>query len=51
MLKEVKVSIQDADSKVLSYQCNKCGYFDFERSSINQAIKEIKYAERVLKIK
>jgi len=39
-MKEVKVKIQDADSPVTSYQCAKCGYFDFEENSINKAIKE-----------
>jgi len=50
-LKQVKVKIQDADSLVTSYQCNKCGYFDFEKKSINKAIEDIKFKESALKIK
>lgn len=50
-MKEVKVMVQDADSPVISYQCGKCGYFDFEEKSINKAINEIKLKESPLKIK
>ena len=50
-MKEVKVKIQDASSPVTSYQCSKCGYFDFEERSINEAIVEIKAKEAPLKIK
>ena len=50
-MKEVKVKIQDADSPVTSYQCGKCGYFDFEEKSINRAIDEIKTKEAPLKIR
>ena len=51
IMKEIKVKIQDADSLVNSYQCGKCGYFDFEDTSINKAINEIKLKETTLKIK
>ncbi len=50
-MKEVKVKIQDADSLVTSYQCSKCGYFDFEGKSMEKAITEIKAKEAPLKIK
>ena len=50
-MKEVKVKVQDAQSPVTSYQCSKCGYFDFEDKSINKAINEIKVKESALKIK
>ena len=50
-MKEIKVKIQDADSLVTSYQCAKCGYFDFEENSINKAINEIKLKETPLAIK
>lgn len=50
-MKEVKVIIQDAKSPVTSYQCGKCGYFDFEEKSMNKAIGEIKAKEAPLKIK
>lgn len=50
-LKEIKVKIQDADSPVTSYQCGKCGYFDFEGKSMENAIAQIKAKEAPLKIK
>ena len=50
-LKKIKVKIEDADGPVTSYQCGKCGYFDFEDKSINKAINEIKAKEAPLKIK
>ena len=50
-MKQAKVSIQDAKSPVLSYQCSKCGYFDFEKKSIKKAIDEIKVKETPLMIK
>lgn len=50
-MKKVNVRIQDADSLVASYQCAKCGYFDFEAASMNKAIGEIKAKEAPLKIK
>ncbi len=50
-MKEVKVKIQDADSLVTSFQCSKCGHFDFEEKSINKVIEEIKIKESVLKIR
>ncbi|MEK6932493.1 MAG: hypothetical protein AABW56_01720 [Nanoarchaeota archaeon] len=46
LMKEIKVKIQNADSLVTSYQCGKCGYFDFEDFSINKAINEIKLKEQ-----
>ena len=51
ILKEVKVKVHNAESPVTSYQCGNCGYFDFEDTSINKAIKEIKEKEAPLKIK
>ena len=48
---KVSVRIQDADSPVTSYQCKNCGHFDFEESSMNKAILEIKSKEAPLKIK
>ena len=50
-MKEVKVKIQDAERPVASYQCGKCGYFDFEEKSINKAINEIKLKEAPLAIR
>jgi hypothetical protein len=50
-MKQVKVSIQDAKSPVLSYQCIKCGHFDFEKKSMTKAIADIKLKETPLLIK
>jgi len=50
-LRRIKVKVQDADSSVISYQCGKCGYFDFEEKSIRNAIEEIKIKEQPLQIK
>jgi len=44
-IKGVRVKVQDANSPVTSYQCGKCGYFDFEDKSINKVINEIKAKE------
>jgi len=50
-MKKAMVRIQDAKSPVISHQCIKCGYFDFEEKSINNAIREIKIKEAPLSIK
>ncbi len=41
LMKEVEVKVQDSKSPVISYQCGECGYFDFEKNSINRVIDEI----------
>ncbi len=51
ILKEIKVKIQDANSKVKSYQCGKCGYFEFEDKSAKKIITELREKETILKIK
>ncbi len=50
-MREAKVKIQDAKSPVISHQCQKCGYFDFEEKSISKAIREIRIKEAPLSIK
>ena len=50
-MRKVKVNVQDADSPVISYQCPKCDYFDFEEKSMRKVIAEIKAKETPLKIK
>jgi len=50
-MKKIKVKIQDALTPVTSFQCGKCGYFEFEDTEIEKAIKEIKLKEMPLKIK
>lgn len=50
-LKEITVKIQDADTPVISYQCGKCGYFEFDKKSGDKAIREIRKKETALKMK
>lgn len=50
-LKKVKVDIEDAETKVISYQCPNCDYFAFEPKTTLEVIKEIKAKESPLKIK
>lgn len=50
-ISEIQVRIQDARSPVKSYQCSKCGYFDFEKKSIEKAVDEIRKEEMALKIR
>ena len=50
-LKKVKVNVEDAKTKVISYQCPNCGYYTFEPSSSIQVLREIKEKESPLKIK
>ncbi|MDI6738513.1 MAG: hypothetical protein QME12_08460 [Nanoarchaeota archaeon] len=48
-LKEIKVKVYGAKSKVLSYQCPKCHYFEFEPESSKKVVEELR--ETPLKIK
>ena len=48
-LKKVEVAVQGAQSKVVSYQCPKCDYFEFESVSSQKVIEELR--ETPLKIK
>ncbi|PIN79678.1 hypothetical protein COV16_02900 [Candidatus Woesearchaeota archaeon CG10_big_fil_rev_8_21_14_0_10_34_8] len=48
-LKKVKVSVQGAKNRVLSYQCSNCDYFTFEQKSSKRVIEELR--ETPLKIK
>lgn len=47
-LEKVKVEIEGAENKVLSRQCSKCGYFDFEPKSSMKVIEELKARESPL---
>lgn len=49
ILKKVDVSVYGAQQKALSYQCPKCGYFEFEPVSSKKVIEELR--ETPLKIK
>ena len=48
-LKKVEVKVQGARSKVISYQCPDCDYFEFEPVSSEKVIQELR--ETPLKIK
>ncbi len=48
-LKKVEVKVQGAKSKVVSYQCPDCDYFEFEPISSQKVIQELR--ESPLKIK
>lgn len=50
-LKKVRVDIEDAKTKAISYQCPNCDYFSFEPKSSIQVLREIKEKESPLKIK
>lgn len=48
-MKSVLVSVYGAKNKVLSFQCPKCDYFEFEPKSSGKVISELR--ETPLKIK
>ncbi|MBI5391165.1 hypothetical protein HZB02_06775 [Candidatus Woesearchaeota archaeon] len=50
-MKSSWITIQDAKSPVLSHQCPKCSYFDFDGKTMEKAISEIKAKETALKMK
>lgn len=50
-IKKIEVEIEDAKSKIDSYQCSKCGYFSFEPENAMRVIEEIKTKESPLRIK
>lgn len=50
-LKKVKVDVEDAKTKAISYQCTNCDYFTFEPKSAVEIVREIKEKESPLKIK
>lgn len=41
-LKKVEVKVHAAKNKVISYQCPKCDYFEFESISSQKVIEELK---------
>ncbi|NQV08295.1 hypothetical protein HQ529_00415 [Candidatus Woesearchaeota archaeon] len=49
VLRKVEVSVEGAKSKVLSYQCRKCDYFEFGSKSSKKVVEELR--ETPLKIK
>ena len=50
-LKKVKVDIENAETKAISYQCSNCDYFSFEPKSSIKILREIKEKEPPLKIR
>ena len=49
-MEKVLVEVEGSKKKVISYQCNNCGHFDFEKKSAKEIIKELKEKETALKI-
>ena len=50
-LKKIKVDIEDAETKAISYQCPNYDYFSFEPKSSIKVLRELKEKESPLKIK
>ena len=50
-MKKVNVSIEDTTKEIVSFQCPKCDYVEFEQESANKVILELKTKETTLKIK
>ncbi len=50
-LKKAMVEVEEAKTKVVSWQCENCDYFTFEPKSAVEVIREIKESESALKIK
>ena len=48
-MKFVEVNIEGAKNKVLSYQCSKCDYFEFDTQTGSKVLEELR--EQPLKIK
>lgn len=48
-LNKIEVKIEGAKNKAVSYQCNKCDYFEFEQESSKKVLDELR--ETPLKIK
>lgn len=50
-MKNVKVRVEGAVNKVMSHQCQKCGYFEFDRKSSSAVIDELRLKEATLRIR
>ena len=50
-LKKVRVEVEDAKTKAVSYQCPNCDYLTFEPKSSIQILREIKERESALNVK
>lgn len=51
IFRKVEVNVEGAEQKAISYQCSRCGYFEFEEKSAAKVVKELKYKETPLKIR
>ncbi len=47
-LRKTEVKVYGAKNKVISYQCSKCDYFEFEKKTSRKVIEELR--ENPLKI-
>ena len=50
-LRKVLVNVEEAERKILSFQCPKCDYFKFDDRSAKEVIKELQVKEAALRIK
>ncbi len=50
-LDRIEVEVEGAHSKAVSYQCDNCGFVEFEKKSASKVLKELKIRESPLKIK
>lgn len=50
-IKRIEVGVEGAEQKAVSYQCTKCGYFEFEEKSAAKVVKELKSKETPLRIR
>ncbi len=49
--KKIWVAVEGAKNKTLTYQCNNCGYFEFDKKSSLRVERELRKEEHALKIK
>lgn len=40
-MQKIEVSIDEVTQKVISFQCSRCDYVEFEQESVNRAILEL----------
>lgn len=45
IMEEVEVKVEGAKNKAISYQCPKCGHFEFEKESADRVVEELKLKE------
>ena len=47
----IEVEVEGAHSKAISYQCDNCGFVEFENKSASKVLKELKIRESPLNIR